>query len=315
MMNTKFYLLIFLLSVSITTAQTKKQEIVLLGTMHSVPKIVKKSYQPMFKRAKRYQPQAIYVESPMAHDSLSWNYLKTGWSKNYQRFYRLSDSLQKNFALEGEKFNGILKKNLSEMTPEDLNYLITCFAYKRDNGNFEYYTYLLKHGINGSKRPTRHEDGDLTYKLALALKHKYVYNMDDQQTNKEYHQGWQQCVREGVANGNNKILNALNKKDYRAAMIPAIFRGLGKHTNQRKSLNRLHKQSSFTYVKTDTPGCLQGRQFWNERNERMALNIGKQVLQSGDEKNLVIVGAAHIIGLEQALQKHFPNLSVKLAYE
>ena len=147
-MNTKFYLLIFLLSVSITTAQTKKQEIVLLGTMHSVPKIVKKSYQPMFKRAKRYQPQAIYVESPMAHDSLSWNYLKTGWSKNYQRFYRLSDSLQKNFALEGEKFNGILKKNLSEMTPEDLNYLITCFAYKRDNGNFEYYTYLLKHGIN-----------------------------------------------------------------------------------------------------------------------------------------------------------------------
>ena len=65
----------------------------------------------------------------------------------------------------------------------------------------------------------------------------------------------------------------------------------------------------------DTPGCEDGRRYWNERNSRMADNIAQQIIQSNNERSIVIVGAAHIVGLEEALKAKYPNLKVKLAYE
>lgn len=306
---------VFLFFSIFSFGQNKSQEVLLMGTMHTVPKIVKKSYKPMLRYAKKYDPQAIYVESPMANDNDSWEYLKKGWSKGYQRFYQLSDSLQKSFDFNTEKFNAIIDKNHSEMTQEELGYLINSFIYKRDNGNYEYYSYIKKYGIKGSKKPTRHEDGDLTYKLALKQGHKLVFNMDDQRTNGEYHSAWNKCVNEGRNNGNNTANSKLYKKDYNSAIIPAVFRGLGRHTNKRKSINRLHTMSSFSYVLEDTEGCQEGRRYWNERNSRMADNIAQQIMQSDNERNIVIVGAAHIAGLEKELKEKYPNLKVKLIYE
>ena len=315
-MKTKITIIATFLLISIISfAQEKQQEVLLMGTMHTVPKIVKKSYQPMLRYAKKYNPQAIYVESPMADDSQSWEYLKAGWSKGYQKFFKMSDSLQQSFDFDTAKFDQILSKNHSQMTQDDLSYLINSFIYKRDNGNYEYYSYIRKHGLEGATKPTRHEDGDLTYKLALKQGHKLVFNMDDQRTNGEYHDAWRKCVKEGKSNGNNLANNKLYKKDYNSAVIPAVFRALGRHTNKRKSVNRLHTMSSFSYVLEDTPGCQEGRRYWNERNSRMADNIAQQIMQSNNERNIVIVGAAHIVGLEEALKAKYPNLKVKLAYE
>ena len=310
----KLFVTFFIIS-NFSFAQENQQEVLLMGTMHTVPKIVKNSYKPMLRFAKKYCPQAIYVESPMENDSQSWEYLKTGWSKGYQKFYKISDSLKTHFDFNEEKFNSILSKNHSEMSQDELSYLINSFIYKRDNGNYEYYSYIKKNGIKGAKKPTRHEDGDLTYKLALAQGHKLVYNMDDQRTNGEYHDAWRKCAKEGTNNGNNEVNQKLYKKDYNSAVIPAIFGGLGKHTNTRKSLNRLHTMSSFSYVVSDTEGCKEGRRYWNERNQRMAKNIATQIIKSNNDKSIVIVGAAHIIGLEKELKENYPNLKVKLAYE
>lgn len=312
--KTAFIVSLFIASI-ISNAQEKKQEVLLMGTMHVVPKIVKKSYKPMLRYAAKYDPQAIYVESPMANDIESWEYLQNGWSKGYREFYKLSDSIRKTFNFDQSEFDRILAKDHSEMTADNLDYLINSFIYNRDNGNYEYYSYIKKYGLKGSKKPTRHEDGDLTFKLALQKGHKLVYNMDDQRTNGEYHSAWNKCVKEGVSNGNNVINNKMNKKDYNSAILPAIFRGLGKHTNQRKTLERLHMLSSFSYVIEDTEGCKEGRKYWNERNARMAKNIASQILNSEKERNIVIVGASHIAGLEKELKENYPNLKVKLAYE
>jgi hypothetical protein len=279
--------------------------------MHTVPKIVKKSYKPMLKFAKKYNPEAIFVESPMANDSISWEYLKTGWSKGYQRFYKLSDSLQKTFHFNPSKFKNLSNKSYSDLQNDEIDYLIKSYIYKRDNGNYELLSYFKKHGINGAKKPTRHEDGDLTYKLALN-KNLKVTNMDDQQTNGLYHNAWGKCAKEGVKNGNNTMNSKMNKKHYNNSILPAIFRGLGKHTNKRKSLNQLHSMSSFSYVIEDTEGCKEGRKYWNERNMRMAKNIANQVLKSDKTRNIIMVGASHVIGLEKELKKNYPNLKVIL---
>ena len=312
-MKTKItFFALFLVAIVLNAQSKDQQEIYIIGTMHTVPKIVKHSYKPLLKNAIQYHPDAIYVESPRGNDSLSWDYLKNGWSKGYQEFYHLSDSIQKSFTPDMNKFNTVLKKDFNQMTDKDLDYLISTFAYNRDNANHEFYSYIKTHGIEGSKKPTRHEDGDLTFKLALKQGIKLLSSMDDQRTNKEYHDAWSQCSKEGQANGNNAINQKLNKKSYNSSVIPAIFRGLGKQTNKRKSLQRLHKMSSFTYAEVKTEGCIRGERYWNERNQRMAKNIAKQVIESGLEKNIVIVGAAHVIGLEQELKAKYPNLKVVL---
>lgn len=311
-------LVISIICFSYSEAQNREElkrdqkEVLLVGTMHTVPKIVKNSYRPMLRHAKKYQPEAIYVESPMPNDSLSWNYLRKGWSKGYQQFYKLSDSLRQSFPYDEEKFTTILEKEHKDMSLEELDFLIHSFGYLRDNANYEYYSYIKKHGVRGAKKPTRHEDGDLTYKLGLYLGMKKLHNMDDQRTNGKYHKAWRKCVLEGKSNGNNKIINKLNKKEYNKAILPAVFGNLGKHTNKRSSLERLHKMSSFTYAKIMTPGCVEGERYWDERNRRMAKNIATQVLESNNQRNIVIVGASHIIGLEKELKKNYPTLKITL---
>jgi len=307
------FIIILFSSTSIGNAQEAKKEILIVGTMHTVPNIVKNSYKPMLRRAKKYNPTAIYVESPRGNDTLSWEYLKEGWSKNYKAFYYLSDSIQTVFTPNPEKYNSILDKSFSSMTTDDLDFMITTFAYNRDNANHEFYTYIKKHGIEGSKKPTQHEDGDLTFKLALHQNTKLLMSMDDQRTNKEYHNAWSKCSKEGQSNGNNAINNKLNKKAYNSAILPALFRGLGKHTNKLKSLEQLHKSSSFTYVAVKTEGCTEGERYWNERNMRMAKNIGEQVMTSDADRNIVIVGASHVIGLKKELQANYPELKIVLA--
>jgi len=176
------------------SAQKAQQEVLIVGTMHTVPKIVKRSYKPMLRRAKKYNPTSIYVESPRGNDTLSWEYLKDGWSQSYKAFYYLSDSIRNVFTPDSDKFNSIIKKNFSKMSKKDIDFLLNSFVYKRDNANYEFYNYIKKHGTNGSNKPTRHEDGDLTYKLALVQNIKLLTSMDDQRTNGEYHKAWNKCI-------------------------------------------------------------------------------------------------------------------------
>ena len=315
-MKTQITLIIILfVTIFNISAQNNQQEIVIVGTMHTVPKIVKKSYKPMLRFAKKYNPEAIYVEAPMADDEKSWEYLKNGWSKGYQFFYKLSDSLKRTFEFDQSKFKMLISKEFADMNDNDLDYLIKSFIYKRDNGNYELYSYIKKYGVNGSVNPTRHEDGDLTYKLALSMNLKYVVNIDDQQTNKEYHVAWSKCSKEGVNNGNNMANSKLYKKNYNRAILPAIFRKLGKHTNKRKSLQQLHDMASFSYVIEDTKGCKDGRKYFDERNMRIAKNIAIKVIESKKQKNIVIIGAAHVVGLEKELKENYPNLKVILMNE
>ena len=309
------FITVLFLSIFVLSAQNKQKEVLIIGTMHTVPKIVKHSYKPMLKLAKKYNPEAIYVESPMANDSISWEYLKKGWSKGYRKFYKLSDSLQKNFNFNQLKFDAIIKKSFIKMNTSDLDYLVTSFAYKRDNGNYGFYKYIKKYGIKGSKKPLRHEDEDLSYKLALSKNQKMIHNIDDQQTNKEYHNAWSKCSKEGRKNGNNKANSKLYKKNYNSAIIPAIFRRLGKHTNKPKSLQQLNDMASFSYVIKDTEGCKEGRKYFNQRNMRITKNIANKVTKLGKQRNIVIIGAAHVVGLQKEFKENYPNLKVILMNE
>ena len=139
--------------------------------------------------------------------------------------------------------------------------------------------------------------------------------MDDQQTNSEYHNAWRKCAESGAQNGDNDLNRKLNKRDYNSAIIPAIFGNLGRHTNKLKSLDRKHLLNSFRYVQNTNLDCENATRYWDERNFRMAKNIAEQVTQKEHKKNIVIVGAGHVIGLKEAFEKKYPELKIKLMYE
>ncbi|MEZ4796656.1 MAG: DUF5694 domain-containing protein [Flavobacteriaceae bacterium] len=292
--------------------ENQEKEIFIIGTSHTVPKIVKHSYKKILRRAKEYNPDKIFVESPVANDNNSWEYLKNGWSKNYQKFYRIADSMKNVYGFNETNHNNLLMKSFSQLTNEDLKTLINNFAYLRDEANYDFYKYILKYGINGAKKPTRHEDGDVTYKLALYGNHKKLIAMDYQAMNGLYHEAWQKCAKEGSTNGDNALNRKINKKDYNRAIVPAILGRLQLYANSEASLNRLHSTSSFGYVKHKTKACTAGSKYWKLRNEGMAHNIANEVLNSNSKKNIVLVGASHVVGLREAFKELYPNLKVRL---
>jgi Family of unknown function (DUF5694)/TraB/PrgY/gumN family len=310
-MRVSLFFIVFL-TMATAFAQNLKKEVLIIGTMHVVPKIVKHSYKPLLKVALKYRPEAIYIERPMPNDEISWTYLKDGWSDAYKQFYRLSDSLKKHHQFSSTILEALLRKETAALNQQELDTLITSFAYMRNYANYEFYRYVKQYGIKGSKKPLRNEDEDLSYKLALRLGIRTLFNMDDQQTNKEYHLAWRACLKAGASNGDNKLNNKLNKQDYNRSILPALLGRLGKHTNKLASLQRMHQLNSFRYVLHQNEACTLATRYWDERNERMAQNIVSQLTVHNYTKSVVVVGAGHVIGLKNELQKQYPDLVIRL---
>lgn len=311
-------IIFILLNLLVTTSlfcQNNQKEILLIGTMHTVPKIVKGAYEPLYYKALKYNPEAIFVESPKADDDRSWEYLKNGWSAHYKSFYNYSDSISRVFLVDQERINKILKSPLKLLNKSDFAYMTKYYASIRDNANYEYYVYLYKNGIKGKHKPTRHEDGDLSYKLAAKLDLKYIHSMDDQQTNKEYHEAWSQCVKDGAKNGDNKINQEINKKDYNKAKLPALFGRLGRYTNSDGSVLRCHQLASFNYVNTMTEACKNANEYWNQRNQRIVHNTAKQIINSNTSRHLMVIGAAHVYGVEEYFKKFYPDIKITRVFK
>jgi len=297
-----YFTLTLLVSFNISAQQ---KEVLIIGTMHTVPELVKKSYEPLLKYSKAYNPEAIYTEYVMPNDTVSLLY-------DTPEFVATSDSIKKIFTTDTKRFEKLMSTNLSQFSQEDFEFTANTYLAKRDNANYTYFLYLSKYGIEGSLKPLRHENADLTAKLAIVLNLTYLHSMDDQQTNEAYHKAWKDCNEDGVNNGDNDINQDLGKKQYTSAIIPALAGRFGKHTNKMESLKRLHLLSSFRYVQNPSPACDDATQYWDERNYRMAVNIAEQIIQESSIKNIVFVGAAHVIGITEALNQYYPEIEVKL---
>ena len=300
-----YFTLGLLLSLN-TSAQQK--EVLIIGTMHTVPKLVKKSYQPLLKYSIAYKPEAISTEYVMPNDTVSILY-------DTPEFVATSDSIKNIFTTDPERFEKLMSTNLSQFSQKDFVFTANTYLIKRDNANYTYFMYLAKYGIEGSLKPLRHENADLTAKLAIVLNLTYLHSMDDQQTNEAYHKAWKDCNQNGVNNGDNDINKNLGKKQYKSAVIPALVRRFGRHTNKMESLNRLHLLSSFRYVQNPSSACDDATQYWDERNYRMAVNIAQQINQESNIKNIVFVGAAHVIGISEALKQYYPEIEVRLMHD
>ncbi len=283
-----------------------QQEVLIIGTMHDVPKIVKHSYKPLLRIAKRYKPDAIYVERQRPDDSLSLANYEAKW------FLPLGDSLRLTFKEDCKRFDQLMAGSTQTMSLEDLGFLRDYFAVNRDKANWSYYQYLAEHGVKGSRKPIRNENGDLTAKLAIAMGMNRVFAMDHQHETKLYSKLWRECVIESKKDGEVSLLTKNNKRTYNRAILPAIFGRLGKHTNRVKTIRSYEVSNKFTFRQTPCEPCDAAGAVWDRRNAGMARNIGEQMQEFAHKRAVVIVGAGHVLGIRDALKAQFSNLSVKV---
>ncbi|MFT5747252.1 MAG: hypothetical protein ACI920_002634 [Saprospiraceae bacterium] len=267
----------------------------------------------MLKIAKKYHPEAIYVETSMPNDSLSWDYLKGGYSDFLQQFYTLSDSLKNSdYVYDESKLNDLLARDFDKMTAQDFKEIIPAFAYLRDAPNYNYYKYIQRYGASGSKKPTRNEDGDLTAKLALHFNIKRVFATDDQQTNGEFHKYSSDCSQAPWKPEPAEKYTKLVKKQVRKATIAALFERFGKYTNNPKNLERLDQNSGLRNADSSIEACTLVTRYWDERNERIVKNLATQIKATPRQKSVLIIGASHIVGIKKELETKYPEIKIVL---
>lgn len=117
------YLFILLASILSMTARAQQQEVVIIGTMHTVPGAVKHSYAPLLRRALKYKPEAILTEDNMPEDTMSIR-------KYTPNLLRKAEKSLATHKVDVTLALRLLSKTLSEMTHDDFETLSTYFLSK-----------------------------------------------------------------------------------------------------------------------------------------------------------------------------------------
>ena len=281
------------------------KELLIIGTMHEVPSIVSHSYRPLLKYAKNYQPEAIYTEDIPPKDTLSlMNFTP--------KFLSIADSLLRTETIDEEHFGDLKKKRLSELSSDDYAFLAKTYLMKRDRANYSYYNYLKEYGIAGSKKPLRNENGDLIIPLAIAMGISELIPVDDHQKEKEYQRAWNKSMKFIGETGDDAVLSQLYKRDSRKRVWPALWGKLGKYTNKLETLHRYYLINSCRYVGRQNESTDAVRELWDGRNRRIAENLAAQIKVNPFRRNILIIGAGHVISVKEMLKQIYPELQVKL---
>lgn len=287
------------------TAYAQDKELLIIGTMHEVPSIVSRSYKPLLKYARNYMPEAIYTEDIRPNDTLSL--------KNFTpKFLSIADSLSRTETIDEERFQELKKKRLSELGSDDYAFLTKTYLMKRDRANYSYYNFLKTYGIAGSKKALRNENGDLIIPLAIAMGITELIPVDDHQTEKEYQLAWSKSIKAIKETGDDAVLSKLFKRDRQKRVWPSLWGKLGKYTNKPETLHRYYLVNSCRYVNHQNESTNAVRQLWDGRNHRIAENLAEKIKANPYQRNILIIGAGHVISVQEMLKQIYPELKVKL---
>lgn len=301
------FILLFFLTFSVQ-GQTTKKEIVIVGTMHWVPKSIKNAYKPMYKKAYNYNPQNIYVEYVPKTDLASIEFY-------YSDFSHEVDSLRNIMSVNMDSVRIIQAKDLHNMSTADFQYLKKYHLLEKDLLHYKYYKHLVKHGINGPEKATRNENGDVSFKLAAKLGMRELSPMDYQISNKEYYKYWHACDSIYEAQGRTEDIQKLMKKITRKGVIGTILKGNARHTNTQKTYESYHKVNSLHYFENPEDVCIEGSKAWEVRNDKMIEYIGEGVRSGNQQRNLVVVGAGHLYSLKKGLEERYPDITITTLYK
>jgi len=286
------------------------KEVLIIGTMHHVPKILKNSYRPLYKIAQNYNPDIIITEHVPPHDTISQAHLSY-----YAWFIKIADSLSNAKPLDEARYAKLLDKGFDSLTLDDLTFLQEYHAINRDLCNYKYFQYLKKN-LNAQKyRPGQNENKDVSYRLAKSKKMMHLFSMDYQQNDSHFSQAWGQCDSMVSATKQKKYVVQLGLKYSLGLFGHAIIGQVGKYHNKYKTQMVLYNLNAFLFVKKAIPPCTKASEIWFDRNFKMVQNTANIIRGTSKHKYLVVVGAGHVETMRQIFAKEYPDIKVKTMYD
>ncbi|MEL6989416.1 MAG: hypothetical protein AAGK97_16510 [Bacteroidota bacterium] len=131
--------LIFMIYFLNTPLNGQEKELYIMGTMHTVPKIVKGAYKPMYKTAFKFKPDVIFMEWIGSKDNEGWDYMKDGWNKGFIQFHDVHEELLTEYSFDRGRHQKLLDTSFDNLSKEDVDILLKDFFYLRYYLNNIYY--------------------------------------------------------------------------------------------------------------------------------------------------------------------------------
>lgn len=281
------------------------KEVLIIGTMHTVHDDKKDIYDTLYQIARNYAPEAIFVEYPMPDDEKTWETTaRYDLWKYLQLFKSESDSLREVYPFDENTLNRLIGKNYRNLTDREVDTIIASFTYLRDYANTQLYSYFKEADTERVvARPYQDENRNLSYPLAINLGLNKIYGIDDQQYAGEY----ALASRKTFPVGQTRDANTTDLMK-RGEQIPRNVMNV----NSLNCASIAHQLNSGRSVQPQTSASKQMIKYWDRRNENIARNFINYFNAQPAVKGVIIIGAGHIVGVKEEIEKQTDNIVVKL---
>jgi len=322
--------IVLLCSVMLQLLACARQNILLIGTLHSTEKNRLHEIIPITSAIKKFKPEIFCVEYLLPTDSLSINYRINQGTFNYKEAIDLAWKLP-NHVADTIRALQLLRRSLTideqirlqqlyfltldmanadytgyrliTSTPTDPSYLIPSENYQAKS------TYENKH--------YRHDEYDLiVFPMAAQSNISYLYPIDDLSTWTMFEKFYDRSNTTDIADSSKtkyqrlvndflKVVNNLPNDSNKWIL-----------SNTPKVINDLLRIECYTIDSSNTNSDIKARQhYWVTRNQRMAEHIATVATKHKNKKVIVFVGASHVGAVREELLKLNNNYSVLTLFD
>lgn len=315
-------------------------DILLIATTHDLREIPPEAIEAVKNTILSFEPGSFFVELPPADDQYA-NEVVFGYSRNFELFHHLLNKKNIQIRMADSVIHQYQQLLSTEPdNPAYLGNLLHAYLLKFDISNALYYSYLLfsQYSENDSVMAMldstlfsadtldqyqliitgqeKDEFSQIIFPVAKKLGIRQLYGFDNRDDEYAYNkalkindQELQTYVKDefGITNEDSiKIkLEALLQTDKRRGYTPEeVFRFLNteaydayRKAEYKQRIALTNSESSRNYLK-----------FWQLRNQKMANNIAQVIQNTGTQRAVVLVGAAHAWALEQMLTEKGYNV-------
>ncbi|GAB5562977.1 MAG: hypothetical protein Wins2KO_00400 [Winogradskyella sp.] len=298
--------LFFVLAVSVNAQQTQ-QEILIVGDMHQLPKIVKGAYKPMAKKIIKYKPELIMAEYAKTGDTAAmgeWN----GWFK--EAYLKHRDT----FTYHKDEIKQLMNTPNIELDSLDFKKLQSYYLSIGDQGNTRMYRYYARHGATEKFKPYGNQNPDLTFQVMRKLGLKTVFGVDSHAGYQGYWPAWKRALRAGTTEG-KKTFKKVIRKDKWGNIFAGASWSLGRYVNKPKTLDMYYRINSLRFEGFEGEYFKIQQKKWDDRNVNMAKNILEVLSENKVGRSVLIVGAGHAKAVSDELKRLDPNLKVIMYHD
>ena len=293
------------------TSETKKaQELLIIGDIHQAPKGAENAYGPILEVLLDYSPQIILGEYTVVGDTTAFG----SWHSDFKsKYLKMSSS----YKLKKSYIKRLKRTPNQNLSAKDFEALADYYLSIGDMANNWMYGFFKKYGSHAPFQHRGDQNTDLTFELMRKLGHKKIYGIDNHAGYSGYWPLWQACRNGGSKETQSSFTALLERLDVAEMKLLETEdkENIVALTNEPTILNEYYRINALRYTGFTGTSCDEQRKKWDNRNTLIAENILNVLSNTKKQKNVLIVGAGHVMAVQSELKKLNPDLKIIMYHE